>query len=83
MTVYVVGSHPSAFPDSVQIRAHITQMLKRKNLSLESIVETLTTYHDNIDVDDSAESQGGGKIQAGTMQRAILENLIAFLEGCT
>ncbi|KAH0840137.1 Catenin-beta-like protein [Lanmaoa asiatica] len=64
------------------IRAHITQMLDRKNLSLKNIVQTLITYHDNVDVDDSDESQGNDKIQAGTMQRAILENLIAFLQGC-
>lgn len=58
-------------------------MLERKNLTLKNVVETLTTYHDNIDVDDSDESQGSDKIQAGMMQKAILENLIAFLEGCS
>lgn len=58
-------------------------MLERKNLSLQNVVNTLKTYHGNIDVDDSAESQGSDKIQAGMTQRAILENLIAFLEGCS
>lgn len=58
-------------------------MLERKNLSLKNIVETLRTYHDNIDVDESTESQGSDKIQAGMLQRAILENLIAYLEECS
>ncbi|KAI9574458.1 Catenin-beta-like protein [Boletus coccyginus] len=65
------------------IRAHITQMLERKNLSLQNVVETLKTYYDNIDVDDADESKGSDKIQADMTQRAILENLIAFLEGCS
>ena len=58
-------------------------MLERKNLSLKDVVETLKTYYDNIGVDDSAESQGSDKVQAGLTQRAILENLIAFVEGCS
>ncbi|KAG8218862.1 Catenin-beta-like protein [Butyriboletus roseoflavus] len=65
------------------IRAHITQMLERKNLSLKNVIQTLTTYHENIDVDVFDESQGSDKIQAGMMQKTILENLIAFLEGCS
>ncbi|KAF8138718.1 Catenin-beta-like protein [Boletus edulis] len=55
------------------IRAHITQMLERKNLSLKNIVETLRSYHGNINMD----------LQAGVTRRAILENLIAYLEGCS
>ena len=58
-------------------------MLERRNLSLKDVVQTLRTYQENIDVDDSEESQGGDKIQAGMTQRAILENLVAFLEGCS
>lgn len=54
-------------------------MLDRKNLSLTSIIETLKTYHENIDVDDSDSD----KAQAGWMQKMILENLIAFLVGCS
>ncbi|KAG9317673.1 Catenin-beta-like protein [Chiua virens] len=50
------------------IRAHITQMLERKNLSLKNIVETLKTYHDSIDVD---ESESSDKIQAGMTQKMI------------
>ncbi|KAN0097242.1 Catenin-beta-like, Arm-motif containing nuclear domain containing protein [Tylopilus felleus] len=65
------------------IRAHITQMLERKNLSLKNVVETLRTYHDNIDVDNSPEGQGSDKTQAGMIRSAILENLIAYLEGCS
>lgn len=58
-------------------------MLERKNLSLKNVVQTLSTYHDNIDVDDSDESQGSDKMQAGMTQKVILENLITFLEGCS
>ena len=58
-------------------------MLERKNLSLKNIIETLRTYHDNVDVDDSAQNQDSGKIHAGMTQRAILENLITYLEGCS
>jgi len=58
-------------------------MLERRNLSLQNVIETLKTHHDNIDVDDADESKGSDKIQAGMTQRAILENLIAFLEGCS
>ncbi|KAF8558761.1 DUF1716-domain-containing protein [Imleria badia] len=64
------------------IRAHITQMLERRNLSLKNVIETLRTYHDNIDVEDSGQSQDS-KIHAGMTQRAILENLITYLEGCS
>ncbi|KAG6378935.1 hypothetical protein JVT61DRAFT_13221 [Boletus reticuloceps] len=65
------------------IRAHITQMLDRKNLSLKNVVETLRSYHGNINMDVSDESQRNDKVQAGVTQRAILENLIAYLEGCS
>lgn len=58
-------------------------MLDRRNLSLKDVVQTLKTYHNNIDVDDPNESQGNDKIQAGMTQKAILENLVAFLEGCS
>ena len=58
-------------------------MLERKNLSLKNVVETLRTYHDNIDVDNSPEGQGSDKTQAGMIRSAILENLIAYLEGCS
>lgn len=58
-------------------------MLERKNLSLQNVVGTLKTYYDNIDVDDADESKGSDKIQADMTQKAILENLIAFLEGCS
>lgn len=65
------------------MRAHVALMLERKNLSLKSVVQTLITHHDNIDADNSDESQDSDKIQAGMTQRAILESLIAFLEGCS
>ncbi|KAF8845818.1 DUF1716-domain-containing protein [Paxillus ammoniavirescens] len=66
------------------VRAHILQMLERKNLTLSDIVRTLRVYYDNVDVevDHSAEGKTAGGI-VGMSHKEILENLIAFLEGCS
>ncbi|KIK95590.1 hypothetical protein PAXRUDRAFT_374045 [Paxillus rubicundulus Ve08.2h10] len=65
------------------VRAHILQMLERKNLTLRDIVNTLRVYHDNVDaeVDHDTEGKTAGGI-VGMSHQEILENLIAFLEGC-
>ncbi|KAF9247089.1 Catenin-beta-like protein [Melanogaster broomeanus] len=64
------------------VRAHIVQMLERKSLTLKDVVKTLRMYHDNVDVDYSADGKTADGV-AGMSQKEILENLIAFLEGCS
>ncbi|KZT12457.1 DUF1716-domain-containing protein [Laetiporus sulphureus 93-53] len=59
------------------IRAHVQQMLKRKNNSLKDIIGTLQIYHDNINEEDT-----GGEEDGALSRKEILRNLIAFLEGC-
>lgn len=59
-----------------QIRAHLQQMLSRRDKSLKDIVKTLQIYHDNVDEDDSARSEGDAS------QKEILQHLIAFLDAC-
>lgn len=58
------------------IRAHLQQMLTRRDKSLKDIVKTLRIYHDNVDEDDSATDSGQ------IYQKEILQNLIAFLDAC-
>ncbi|TCD69674.1 hypothetical protein EIP91_006691 [Steccherinum ochraceum] len=59
------------------IRTHIQRMLDRRNKSLKDIVRTLQIYHDNV---DDAPQVDGDSPQLS--QREILQNLIAFLNGC-
>ncbi|KIY49252.1 DUF1716-domain-containing protein [Fistulina hepatica ATCC 64428] len=60
------------------IREHTVQMLRRRDLSLKNIVDTLRIYHDNVD-DEPAGSTGGG----APSQKDILAGLIDALEGAT
>lgn len=53
------------------------KMLKRKNLTLDDIRQTLQNHHDSIDVDDSDSES------TGVPQKEILENLMTFLQGCS
>ncbi|KZT74381.1 DUF1716-domain-containing protein [Daedalea quercina L-15889] len=59
------------------IRAHVQQMLNRRNRSLNDIIDTLQIYHDNVDEDDTNTQDDGSP-----SRKEILKNLIAFLEGC-
>jgi len=63
------------------IRAHVTQMLERKNQSLQNIITTLEIYRDNLDVDAQSNgvdhTPGGGSLS----QKEILQHLIDFLHG--
>ncbi|KAH7887699.1 Catenin-beta-like protein [Phlebopus sp. FC_14] len=63
------------------VRGHVTQMLQRKNSSLEDIIRTLQVYHDNVDGDDSSMGASAGP-PAEVTRKYILQNLIAFLQGC-
>jgi beta-catenin-like protein 1 len=58
-----------------QIRAHVRQMLNRRNRSFQDVVSTLRIFRENID-------EGGSNEPGGISQREILQHLIAFLEGC-
>ena len=57
----------------LQIRDHVLQMLSRRNKSLQDVVLTIRTFRDNIDEDESNNSNG-------ISQREILQHLIVFLE---
>lgn len=59
------------------IRAHVQQMLSRRNKTLKDIANTLQIYHDNVDENDDVSGQDGAP-----SRKEILRNLIAFLEGC-
>jgi beta-catenin-like protein 1 len=66
---------------NLQIRAHVAQMLERKNQSLQNIITTLEIYRDNLDVD--AQSNGVDYTPEGgaLSQKEILQQLINFLHG--
>jgi len=59
------------------IRAHLLQMLDRKNLSLQDILRTLRTYHDNVDDEPPLATDGADRAPS---QKEILEGLIAALD---
>ena len=56
---------------SFQIRAHLLQMMGRKNQSLHDIVQTLRIYQENVDEGESAD---------GPSQKIILQSLIEALD---
>jgi len=61
------------------IRAHVLQMLDRKSLAMEDIIQTLRTFYDNVDDEpDPAPSTGGAEERAPS-QKEILAALIAAL----
>jgi len=67
------------------IRAHMTQMLDRKNQSLKDIIESLRIYRDNLDEAPSRQTNSESRVDQPAeelSQKEILVNLIAFLEGC-
>ncbi|KAH7914167.1 Catenin-beta-like protein [Hygrophoropsis aurantiaca] len=62
------------------IRSHLTQMLERRNQSVQDIIGVLRVHHENIDGDNVRPSDQTG--EGGLSQKDILENLISFLESC-
>jgi beta-catenin-like protein 1 len=58
-----------------QIRAHVRQMLNRRDRSFQDVVSTLRIFRENIDEEESNEP-------GGISQREILQHLIAFLASC-
>ncbi|KAJ3778827.1 Catenin-beta-like protein [Lentinula raphanica] len=56
------------------IRGHLTQMLRRKSLSLKDIVKTLRIYHDNVGDDPNTANEDSPS------QKDILQELIHALE---
>ncbi|KAJ3554103.1 hypothetical protein NM688_g3281 [Phlebia brevispora] len=58
------------------IRAHIQQMLRRRDKSLKDIVKTLEIYRDNVDEDDA------GRAPDEPSRKEILQHLIEFLDAC-
>jgi beta-catenin-like protein 1 len=63
-----------------EVRAHLVQMLDRKNQSMKDIVRTLQTYHDNVD--EEAPPSSNGDAEHAPSQKEILRNLLLFLESC-
>lgn len=49
-------------------------MISRKNMSLQDLVKTLQTYHDNVDEPEPTD-------ESTLSQKVILQNLMAFLSG--
>lgn len=64
-----------------QIRAHVTQMLERKNQSLQNIITTLEIYRDNLDVDTQSNGVDHAPEGGALSQKEILQQLINFLHG--
>lgn len=58
------------------IRAHMQQMLRRRDKSLKDIVKTLEVYRDNVDEDPSTKESDEPS------QKEILQHLIDFLDAC-
>jgi len=56
------------------IRAHLQQMLSRRDKSLKDIADTLQIHHDNVDEDTDVDADGSPS------RKEILRNLIAFLQ---
>lgn len=57
-----------------KVLLHIKQMISRKNMSLQDLIKTLQTYHDNVDEPEPAD-------ESTPSQKVILQNLMAFLSG--
>jgi beta-catenin-like protein 1 len=63
-------------------------MLDRKSKSLKDIIGTLQVYHDNVDdeasigTDSVAMDADGKESERAPLQREILKELMAYLEGC-
>ncbi|GAA5864687.1 hypothetical protein JCM1840_002201 [Sporobolomyces johnsonii] len=67
-------------------RDHLVMLLSRRDKSLKDTVAVLSEYRDNINVDDAAQVASGeiGEEDRapteGEMQRAILDELVRYLE---
>ena len=72
----MLSSYESTWSDYIiQIRAHVRQMLNRRDRSFLDILATLRVFCDNIDEGELNKADG-------ISQREILQHLIAFLESC-
>jgi len=67
------------------IRAHLLQMLDRKSLSMQDIIQTLRTFYDNVDdePDPLPQTAGGAAEERPPSQKEILAALIAALDPST
>ncbi|KAJ7781192.1 Catenin-beta-like protein [Mycena metata] len=66
------------------IRAHLLQMLDRKSLSMQDIIQTLRTFYDNVDDEPDPPSVAAqGAEERAPSQKEILAALIAALDPST
>ncbi|KAJ6485071.1 Catenin-beta-like protein [Mycena vitilis] len=65
------------------IRAHLLQMLDRKSLSMQDIIQTLRTFYDNVDDEPDPPPLTGGAEDRAPSQKEILAALIAALDPST
>lgn len=66
-----------------QIRAHLLQMLDRKGLSLQDIIQTLRTFYDNVDDEPDPPPPTAVAEERAPSQKEILAALIAALDPST
>ncbi|CAK5275538.1 unnamed protein product [Mycena citricolor] len=57
------------------VRGHLLQMLDRKNLAMKDIIQTLKTFYDNVDAEETSDSE-----DRAPTQKEILAALITSLE---
>ncbi|KAJ6539393.1 Catenin-beta-like protein [Mycena capillaripes] len=65
------------------IRAHLLQMLDRKSLSMQDIIQTLRTFYDNVDDEPDPPPPAEGAEERAPSQKEILAALIAALDPST
>ncbi|KAF7352752.1 DUF1716 domain-containing protein [Mycena venus] len=68
------------------IRAHLSQMLDRKSMSMQNIIQTLRTFYDNVDYEPDPPppaAAGGTAEERAPSQKEILAALIAALDPST
>ncbi|KAJ7498873.1 Catenin-beta-like protein [Mycena latifolia] len=65
------------------IRAHLLQMLDRKSLSMQDIIQTLRMFYDNVDDAPEPPPATGGSEDRAPSQKEILAGLIAALDPST
>jgi len=61
------------------IRAHLLQMLDRKSLAMDDIIQTLRTFYDNVDDEPDPAPPAGGAEERAPSQKEILAALISSL----
>ncbi|KAJ7700142.1 Catenin-beta-like protein [Mycena rosella] len=66
------------------IRAHLLQMLDRKSLSMQDIIQTLRMFYDNVDDEPEPPPEAAaGSDDRAPSQKEILAGLIAALDPAT